>query len=79
MGKLSLIWHLQGKFHHFYLENLFARQYLAWLWGISLVRYHNRIKDLTSDMIILVVLIEVLLFGVSARHPGGVWVLSVGS
>ena len=39
----------------------------------------NPSQDLTSRMIILVVLIEVLIFGVSARHPVGVWLLSVVS
>ena len=34
------------------------------------------IENLTSDMILLVVLFELLIFGVSAGHWKGVWVLS---
>ena len=33
---------------------------------------------MTSDMILLVVLFELLIFGVSAGHRKGVWVLSGG-
>ena len=39
----------------------------------------NPMEDLPSRMIKLVVLIEVLIFGVSARHPGAIWLLSVVS